>query len=494
MYSYSRALLLSVFWALLFASRPARAETDVAPVDVYEYSTPTKKNYLRAFLELEALTAVGAIWYVIDVNQGHGLSYGWQSFRRKLTFASAGHDDNAFSTNYKGHGMGGNAYYLSARSNHLGIGESFGFAVAGAVLWEFFGEVDQAVSVNDLIYTPFSGIGIGEPVTQLAAFFDRQRPTFLNRAFGTLFGPIKSLNDRLDGVTLSRNANPRDDWHRFSVATGAVFTRTEISDPGRSVAEHSDFRLELSERLTRLRGYDSEANAAGFYDDGNVSAMSLGAAFGASGLRDLDFRAEVSPFGYYQRSVRPIAGGLLGNAFLVGFQLGYRYLAHDYSATIDTGLNRTVFVQPISGLFEYKGEFGKVSLTSRLVISGLYGGTHPLASRAYGSDRRALAPVLQKFDYYFGAGAQLETSLTVRVHSLEADFNLLGRSMHCVDEHVRIPIRDRWQRLQLGIGFRPRFDWLVRVYADDSVRTGQMAAARTSAHERASGLEARVNF
>ncbi|HET7540332.1 MAG TPA: hypothetical protein VFK05_10695, partial [Polyangiaceae bacterium] len=283
--------------------------------------------------------------------------------------------------------------------------------------------------------------------------------------------------------------------HRFSFATSAVFTLTEVSAPRFSEAEHDDFRLELGERLARLRGYDSAANVAGFYDDGNVSAMSMGAAFGATGLRDLEFRAEVSPFGYYQRTVRPIAGGLLGNGVLFGFQLGYRYLAHDYSAAIETGLNRTAFVQPLGALFEYKGEFGKLSLVSRVAISGLYGGTHPFGSRAYGPNRSALPPVLQKFDYYFGAGAQLETSLTLRVPLLEADFNLLGRSLRCVDEHVHVPILDRWQRLQLGVGFRPpRSSWLFRISVDDSVRTGQLAAAHASAHERATGLEARVNF
>jgi len=491
----ARSLLLGIAGTLLFEPLPARAQSsDPAPVELFEYSIPTKKNYLRAFLELEALTTVSVVWYVMDVHQGHDVGYRWQDFQKKLTGATLGHDDNAFATNYFGHGVGGNAYYLSARSNHLSIGESFGFAVAGAVLWEYFGEVDQTVSINDLINTPFSGLGIGEPATQLAAFFDRQSPTFVHRALGAVFGPINSLNDAFDGNHLRRNANARDDWHRFSLSTTARFTRNEVSQPERTVGRHTDFRVELAEQLARLRGYDSEAKTSGFYSDGNVSNMSLGASFGQGGLRDLEFRAEVSPFGYYQRSARPISGGLLGHRFVVGFQVGYRYLAHDYSAATPSGLNRATFIEPFGGLFEFTGELGKVSVTSRVAFSALYGGIHPFASRAYGPDRRALPPVLERFDYYFGAGGQLETSLTVRVLSLEGEFAVLGRRLRCVDEHVRVPISDDWQRLQLAVGFHPRPAWLLRIYSDDSVRMGYLAAARATAHERAAGLEARVNF
>jgi hypothetical protein len=302
------------------------------------------------------------------------------------------------------------------------------------------------------------------------------------------------LNDRFDGLTLRRASSPRDDWHRFSAALSTVFVRSELSEPERSLGQHVDYRLDVSERLARLRGYDSEAAAAGFYDDGNVSSMSLGATLGSGGLRDLQYTAEVSPFGYYQRNARPMPGGLFANALVVGFQVGYRYLAHDYGGSTSTGLNRSAFIEPFGGIFEYRGEFGHFSLTSRVSFSALYGGNHPLASRAYGAARQTLPPVLQKFDYYFGAGGQLETSLTLRVLTVEADFNLLGRHLRCVDEHVRVPISDSWQRLQLGLGFRPHPAWLLRVYSDNSVRTGQLATARATAHERAAGLEARINF
>ena len=390
--------------------------------------------------------------------------------------------------------MGGNAYYLSARSNHLSIGESFGYAVAGAWLWEYFGEVDQSVSANDVIVTPFTGIGIGEPATQLSAFFDRQRPTLAHRTLATIFSPLKSLNDVLDGVTLSREPNPRDDWHRFSAATSAVFTHSELKQPERTVSERTELRVEISERLARLTGYDSAAHVAGWFDDGNVSSMSLGATLASRGLRELEFKADALPAGYYQRDVRSTTDGMLGNAWLLGFQVGYGYHAHDYHAAPASGLNRAVFVKPLGAVFEYRGELGKISVASRVSASALYGGVHPIASEAYGPARAELAAVVSKFDYYFAAGGEIETSLSVRVLRLEADLNLLGRSVACVDRHVQVPISDSWQRLQWGVAYRIQPAWSLRLYSDDSLRTGRMGAAHAQAHERALGLETRANF
>ncbi|HEY3669026.1 MAG TPA: DUF3943 domain-containing protein, partial [Polyangiaceae bacterium] len=206
------------------------AEPQRKTYGTFEYTTPTEKNYLRAILELEGLTTISVVWYVMAVRNGGDVGYRWQMFQKKLSGTAFAHDDNAFGTNFHGHGIGGNAYYLSARSNHLSIAESFGFAVAGATLWEYFGEVGEIVSINDLIVTPFSGIGIGEPFTQFSAFLDRQQnPSMANRVLATVFGPLKTVNDQLDGVELKRASTSRDDWHRFVIGGAPAYTRSQVT-------------------------------------------------------------------------------------------------------------------------------------------------------------------------------------------------------------------------------------------------------------------------
>jgi len=473
----------------------AQAEPKDTVPDTFEYTTPTQKNYLRALFELGALTTVGMAWYAIDVRQGQSLDYRWQVFQKKLSGSAIAHDDNAWGTNFRGHGLGGNVYYGSARSNHLSIAESSGFAFAGALLWEYFGEIGEVVSVNDLIVTPFTGIGIGEPLTQFSAFFDRQRATALNRTLGTVFGPLKTVNDALDGSTLRRSANPHNDWHLFTAAAAVTFTRSEFRRPAQSLSEHTDYRIEVSERLARLPGYDGVGRHSLFFTDANVSGMSLSVAFGARGLRDFAFGADFVPFGYYQRDMRGVAESRRGSAWLFGFQMGYRYLAHDFAAVPATGLDRTAFVAPLGALFEAQVELGGgVALDSRLSVAGTYGGVHPLASEAYGPDREALHSVLRHFDYYFGAGAQLEMSLGLRILRLESALALLGRSFTCVDEHARQPISDAWRRVRWSLGYRVLPGWSLGFHWEDLVRTGRLGFARASAHEVSAALEVRATF
>ena len=494
--AWLRLLSSTAFVAILFCASMARAESrGKKDPETFEYTSPTQKNYLRAILELEALTTVSVVWYVIAVRQGGDVGYRWQTFERKLSGKAIAFDDNAFGTNFHGHGVGGNAYYLSARSNHLGIGESFGYAVAGAVLWEYFGEISEIVSVNDLIVTPLSGITIGEPLTQLGAYFDRQRPTLVNRVLGATFGPIKTANDALDGATLSRASGPEDEWHRFVFSGAATVTRKEVSALTRSVEHRDGMRFELSERLARLRGYDGAAQRAEWFDDGNLSSLSVRAAFGHRGLEDFALAADVVPFGYFSRSARRLpGGGLRGGGFVVGFEMGYRYLLHDYGGQPQSSLDRAAFVQPVGAMFEYRAALGAVSLTSKLDAAAAFGGVHPIALDAHGSDRSDLASVLQNKSYYFAAGGQLEAALTLRWGQLEADGSLLARRFASVDPHVSQTIEDSWRRFQCGVGIQMQPAWMLRAFADDVLRAGRLGSARSTAHERGAGLEVRSSF
>ena len=141
------------------------------------------------------------------------------------------------------------------------------------------GLISEVVSVNDLIVTPMSGISVGEPLMQLGSFFDRQSPTALHRILGTTFAPIKSANDALDGLTLSRQSGPDDEWHRFTFSGSAAVTHDDVSSPKHSEQTFDVLRFGISERLARLRNYDGETDRAEWFDDANLSGMSVRAAF-----------------------------------------------------------------------------------------------------------------------------------------------------------------------------------------------------------------------
>src|SRR5690606_36052133 len=120
---------------------------------VFSYTEAWDRNYLRALLQYQAITALGVLWYITttDLDREWRLGYQWETFRGKLTGEAFGLDTNHFGTNFIGHPLGGTGYYHAARANRLTWPASFGFAIAGSLFWEYFGEVTETVSANDML-------------------------------------------------------------------------------------------------------------------------------------------------------------------------------------------------------------------------------------------------------------------------------------------------------------------------------------------------------
>src|SRR6185437_2431671 len=117
--------------------------------------------YLRVFLgELTFLALQGA-WYwghqepsESEIAVGSGSTWGAKLFSdRYFTF-----DQDKFNTNAVGHPVAGLLYYQIARGSGLGVGGSFLAAVAASTAWKYFGEMNQKISINDLIVTPAAGV------------------------------------------------------------------------------------------------------------------------------------------------------------------------------------------------------------------------------------------------------------------------------------------------------------------------------------------------
>jgi len=71
-------------------------------------------------------------------------------------------DGDHFNTNAAGHPLDGTAYYQIARGNGLGPGASFVSSFLASMFWEYFVEIPENPSLNDLILTPTAGAIIGE--------------------------------------------------------------------------------------------------------------------------------------------------------------------------------------------------------------------------------------------------------------------------------------------------------------------------------------------
>lgn len=461
-----------------------------------------ERHYLRATLEFQAVFTAGFLWYATTTHKNWQVDYSWPVFRKKVSGHAFGLDTNHFGTNFIGHPLGGTGYYLSARGNRLSILSSFGFAVAGSGLWELFGEVGEIISTNDSIVTPLAGLAIGEPLTQLGAFFDRSSPSDLHRTLGSVFGPFKSLNDRLDGVHVRRSGRydalgfPTNEWHRFELGASAALTVQEAGQ-GHGEAHFPEGRIELSSELARLTGYSSKAKRNEWFSEANLSNLSLELAIGSAGVSDAWFTSRAVLFGHYYRHAVQTERSLEGGGVALGLATGFSYAVHDFSRQEPGPRDRIAGVRPAGLVVASHVATSGIDISSELDAGPDFSGITPLALAGYLSTAEvsALPPVLQLRSYYFGAGYHVTSLLRARRGAVELRgrlrndqfWGLTGtRGMRSLDSGV--PFRDLRSVGDVRFGYYIAPHGAFTLDLQKRLRLGWAGAARAKAAEWSLGL------
>ncbi len=484
-----RSTSVAVAMAFLLMSssalgEPPRADT---AAETFEYTVPTRKNYLRDVLEIQALYAFGFLWYLTAARQDWDADYGWETFQQKLT-SPPEHDINAFGTNFRGHPFGGTGYYWAARGNRLGIGEAFGITFLSSLGWEYFGEVSERVSANDLIVTPVAGLAIGESFTQLGAYFDRSSRTLWHRTLGTLFGPIKTVNDALDGARLARVTAgvPEREWHEFPLSLSLATVREGGTLPLQTTA--GELRLSLSERLSRLAGYVGAAERDEWFSDAELSGIGISAALSRHGLSDLLFEPHVVLLGHYARFARGSGSALRGGGTATGLRVGFSYQLHDYRREQPGVTDRMALVEPVGWFLETRSTLGASRLRLTFDAGAEYGGVHPIALEQYRGSAE-LPRVLQTFGYYFGAGGRVRSQAEICVGDFRFDANFAALTLGYVDERAAPPLSDGFARFGAGGGFTGISGLSLRAFAERAERFGRMGSVSVNASELTFGIE-----
>ncbi len=119
-------------------------------------------------------------------------------------------DNDQFSTNLFAHPYHGNLYFNAARNSGLNFWESAPYAMAGSLMWEFFGEIEPA-AINDFLATSFGGIALGEVTYRLSSLVLDDAKRGANRFFrefaGTVISPIRGLNRIITGDAWRRRSS-----------------------------------------------------------------------------------------------------------------------------------------------------------------------------------------------------------------------------------------------------------------------------------------------
>jgi hypothetical protein len=111
-------------------------------------------------------------------------------------------DNDRFGINFVGHPYSGTLSFNAARSRGYNFIESSSFALAGSLLWEYFGE-NTRPSYNDVINTPVNGAFLGEILYRLSSNLLDDRTRGAKRVFreigAGIIDPIRGINRLLDG-------------------------------------------------------------------------------------------------------------------------------------------------------------------------------------------------------------------------------------------------------------------------------------------------------
>ncbi len=484
-------------------TRPAGAEPSYHPPypPALIYTTPAEPGGLRAVLQLHAVFLTGFVYYLTTA-RGVGdwdVNYEWTVFSNKLSGQSFGTDENHFGTNFIGHPLGGTGYYLAARSNRLTIYQSFGFSFAGSLLWEYFGEVREVISMNDTLVTPVAGWAIGESLYQLGAFFDRSAGTTRNRVLGSVFSPLKSFNDWYDGLEPVRVASgfPRDEWHRFDLQAGAALVR-EDSSRGDPAAHSAEGRFRLRERIVRLPRFAESGRHELTFGDANASGIELEGAVGAGGLTDLSVSTQVVLAGYYARDASAQGPLLWGGGGLIGVGVGFEYSLHDHRRGSPGPTDRVSSVQLPVLVFEHQVHVGEVNVRSYVDVAPSFGGLQSLAQQDYSGPAEHLPTVTQLHGYSFGLGGRGNAELELTWRALELGGQLRAEAYRTVDaprEHPSEPISDSRGLFEGHVGYRiVDSNAVIRGSVQRRLRGSTVGAAHVVYGETAVGLSTAVVF
>jgi len=170
----------------------------IAPLNTPLDEPVVRHPYLYTTLETALAIAVGAVWYLRHgSDERWGRAMEWQSWRRKLfTTDEITFDGDHFNTNAAGHPLDGTAYYQIARGNGLGPGASFVSSFLASMFWEYFVEIPENPSLNDLILTPTAGAIIGEATYRLGRYFSQSGSGAWRCGGALLFAPVATLNEK----------------------------------------------------------------------------------------------------------------------------------------------------------------------------------------------------------------------------------------------------------------------------------------------------------
>jgi hypothetical protein len=451
---------------------PSRLPDAVSPPPAVPPPLPVYPRL--ALLETALALGGGIIWYRTD---GHSnakdwdYDWSWSTWKKRvITFEAVRFDDNAFRINALVHPLDGTGIYLIARGNRLSPLPSFLLTLAESTIWEFVVEYREVVSINDMIFTPVTGLAIGEPMVRLSNLLRAGDPGSAKEVLATLLNPIDAVNRWFEGGRPAR-AGPTDAHglpllyrHRLQLSAGVGHADFGSAGSWNEIGARADLFVDATPTLSE------PARRAGFVGPGALDWL-VASISGNSNWQSVDGRiqSEVALGGWLLRQTLASEGGQPTSSSILFLGFG---TAFEYESRSSPRFTDELGVVRLAGpLVDWGLRRGKLDLH---VVGDIFYDFAMVRSLAlddylHANGGGALSSVLAQQGYYFAQGV----SSSLRV-ILEFDRLEIGGAV-TEDDFWSIRGRDRFQPPEREPAARDRRGavrawWAVRPWSRSPLR------------------------
>lgn len=387
-------------------------------------------DYLQTSIELVLGLAAGTAWYWIEKDENKK-DWDYDSWLKRFDKDAFRYDNNGFPINFAWHAWSGAGYYFIGRANELGFPAAAAGSFLTSWLWEWVIEFRERISINDQIFTPGTGIALGEFFHRLGQYLNSAPGGggIGHRVAAWTAGLPTAVHDVIDREGAPPADTPSDE-HGFGTDIAARFRASYgvgVADPFRN-DEFVLHEMAFRGRLVAIPGYLRPGSFGQVFADANVTQLRFRGTAAVPG-GGLELAADTMLVGWHGQSLEGADalarkhglegehGALYGGATTIGTSVSLFYRRNDYGAFRD---RLAVFGWPGLALDSH-AFFGVGSLRFGVRLQGDFAGVHAQAFDDWQDQHPDEQPktILDRHQYYYGWGGSGRAFFELRLPYLQ---------------------------------------------------------------------------
>jgi hypothetical protein len=370
-------------------------------------------GYLRASIETAVLFGFVSLYYWGTKSSTADFDYdvSFHTLQKKFSGKAILFDDNSIGTNsFPGHPLSGSYYYLIARNSHLSRIESFLWSFASSAIHEFFIELPEVVSINDMVVTPVAGAAIGESMYEFGRYFRCSKNNLAYQIISAIIDPIALLNGFLFNDLYYEISKEKSCYYNplqkdFSISHGMNINyheNTHDTDIG--------FILGFHGKLYLLPRYGQEADMNEFITHPTLTEMGIEFSITDARVDNLRFLAKTVWAAYYRQRVIGAPGGkVAGYSFFAGLASAFEHLQYD-TGEFEDWIGAVHVLGPVMELtLLHQNGYFRIGLD----VFGDFAMVRPFAFEKYKKNHviNNVKSILKEEDYYYAFGVQVHPKI-----------------------------------------------------------------------------------